>query len=160
MKSRERGQILVKYILIPTGYNTVVFEHRTKILTKRIFVLSISRFLNCVWAFFTGQEFDKICLCVGLLNRVWAMCQRLLQYSHSQHQQWYWENWESQERQIPGKCRLVHRNCISRLDWIFFGNIFFFVGGLLHCNPLQGQYWARTGFSLCSISTQVKTCFH
>ena len=30
----------------------------------------------------------------------------------------------------------------------------------LHCNPVQGQYRARTGFSLCSISTQGKTCFH
>ena len=30
----------------------------------------------------------------------------------------------------------------------------------LHCNPLQGQYRARTGFSLCSISTQGKTYFH
>ena len=30
----------------------------------------------------------------------------------------------------------------------------------LHCNPLQGQYRARTGFSLCSISTQGKFCFH
>ena len=30
----------------------------------------------------------------------------------------------------------------------------------LHCNPVQGQYWARTGFSLCSISTQGKNCFY
>ena len=30
----------------------------------------------------------------------------------------------------------------------------------IHCNPLQGQYRARTGFSLCSISTQGKSCFH
>ena len=30
----------------------------------------------------------------------------------------------------------------------------------LHCNPVQGQYRARTRFSLCSISTQGKTCFH
>ena len=134
MKSRERGQILVKYILIPTGYNTVVFEHRT----KSIFVLSISRFLKCVWAFFTGQEFDKIHLCVGLLNRVWAMCQRLLQYSHSQHQQWYWENWESQERQIPGKCQLVHRNCISRLDWIFFCQHIFFCWWFVTLQSLTG----------------------
>ena len=29
-----------------------------------------------------------------------------------------------------------------------------------HCNPVQGQYRARTGFSLCSFSTQGKTCFH
>ena len=29
-----------------------------------------------------------------------------------------------------------------------------------HCNPLQGQYRARTGFSLCSISTQGKSCCH
>ena len=29
----------------------------------------------------------------------------------------------------------------------------------LHCNPVQGQYRARIGFSLCSISTQGKTCF-
>ena len=65
-----------------------------------------------LFSFFTGQEFDKIYLCVGLLNRVWAMCQRLLQCSHSQHQQWYWENWESQEKQISGKCQLVHRDCI------------------------------------------------
>ena len=34
------------------------------------------------------------------------------------------------------------------------------VGVWLHCNPLQGQYRARTGFSLCSISTQGKSCFH
>ena len=26
--------------------------------------------------------------------------------------------------------------------------------------PVQGQYRARTGFSLCSISTQGKPCFH
>ena len=35
----------------------------------------------------------------------------------------------------------------------------------MHCNPVQGQYRARTGFSLCSFSTQGKTpqgkpCFH
>ena len=29
----------------------------------------------------------------------------------------------------------------------------------LHCNPLQGQYRVRTGFSLCSISIQGKTYF-
>ena len=96
--------------LVHLAVSQIVSEHSSldKNLTKYIFVLSISWFLNRVWAFFTGQEFDKIYLCVGLLNRVWAMCQRLLQYSHSQHQQWYWENWESQERQIPGKCQLVH----------------------------------------------------
>ena len=30
----------------------------------------------------------------------------------------------------------------------------------MHCIPIQGQYRARTGFSLRSISTQGKTCFH
>ena len=30
----------------------------------------------------------------------------------------------------------------------------------LHCNPVQGQYRARTGFSLCTFPTQRKTCFH
>ena len=30
----------------------------------------------------------------------------------------------------------------------------------MHCNPLQGQYRARTGFSLCSFCTQGKPCFH
>ena len=30
----------------------------------------------------------------------------------------------------------------------------------VHCNPVQGQYRARTGFSLCSFHTQGKTCFH
>ena len=31
---------------------------------------------------------------------------------------------------------------------------------LLHCNPVQGQYRARTGFSLCSKFSQGKTCFY
>ena len=31
---------------------------------------------------------------------------------------------------------------------------------LPHCNPVQGQYRARTGFSLCTFPTQGKTCFH
>ena len=31
---------------------------------------------------------------------------------------------------------------------------------LPHCNPVQGQYRARTGFSLCSKFSQGKTCFH
>ena len=30
----------------------------------------------------------------------------------------------------------------------------------VHCNPIQGQYRARTGFSLCTFPTQGKTCFH
>ena len=30
----------------------------------------------------------------------------------------------------------------------------------MHCIPIQGQYRLRTGFSLRSISTQGKTCFH
>ena len=30
----------------------------------------------------------------------------------------------------------------------------------VHCNPVQGQYRARTGFSLCSKFSQGKTCFH
>ena len=30
----------------------------------------------------------------------------------------------------------------------------------LHCNPVQGQYRARTGFSLCTFPTQGKTCLH
>ena len=30
----------------------------------------------------------------------------------------------------------------------------------IHCNPVQGQYRARTGFSLCSKFSQGKTCFH
>ena len=30
----------------------------------------------------------------------------------------------------------------------------------MHCNPVQGQYRARTGFSLCSKFSQGKTCFH
>ena len=29
-----------------------------------------------------------------------------------------------------------------------------------HCNPVQGKYRASTGFSLCTFSTQGKTCFH
>ena len=29
-----------------------------------------------------------------------------------------------------------------------------------HCNPVQGQYTARTGFSLCSISTQLEKLFN
>ena len=30
----------------------------------------------------------------------------------------------------------------------------------VHCNPVQGQYRARTGLSLCSKFSQGKTCFH
>ena len=30
----------------------------------------------------------------------------------------------------------------------------------VHCNPIQGQYRARTGISLCTFPTQGKTCFH
>ena len=30
----------------------------------------------------------------------------------------------------------------------------------VHCNPVQGQYRARTGFSLCTFPTQGKTCLH
>ena len=30
----------------------------------------------------------------------------------------------------------------------------------MHCNPVQGQYRARTGFSLCSKFSQGKPCFH
>ena len=33
-------------------------------------------------------------------------------------------------------------------------------GLMQHCNPVQGQYRARTGFSLCSKFSQGKTCFH
>ena len=29
-----------------------------------------------------------------------------------------------------------------------------------HCNPVQGKYRASTGFSLCTFSTQGKTCVH
>ena len=30
----------------------------------------------------------------------------------------------------------------------------------IHCNPVQGRYRARTGFSLSSKFSQGKTCFH
>ena len=30
----------------------------------------------------------------------------------------------------------------------------------MYCNPVQGQYRARTGFSLCSKFSQGKTCFY
>ena len=63
---------------------------------------------------------------------------------------------------LPGSY-LVHSYPITTVhqtkgQWL----LEFMISQLLkaHCNPVQGQYRARTGFSLCSISTQGKTCFH
>ena len=49
----------------------------------------------------------------------------------------------------------------SLLLWLIvaiFIKIYIYI--LVHCNPVQGQYRARTGFSLCNFPTQGKTCFY
>ena len=65
-------------------------------------------------------------------------------------------------------------NTLKLSKWMtkfFFGTEKRFLGSLwasraiknlttLHCNSVQGQYRARTGFSLCSKFSQGKTCFH
>ena len=45
-------------------------------------------------------------------------------------------------------------------SWLIWSEIQYTLNVVLHCNPVQGQYRARTGFSLCSKISQGKTCFH
>ena len=52
----------------------------------------------------------------------------------------------------------LRNNSSDEINYVM--QIFLSANVIEHCNPVQGEYRARTGFSLCSKFSQGKTCFH